>query len=149
MATNARTTAGTTLSVSAALPATEDAAGYALLSYTVVGEVTDVGDFGKTYNIVNHNPLNTRKTEKLKGNYNNGQLALQLAFVEDDAGQVILRNYLDLDTDLSIKITHQDGHIDYMYGQVTAAPKSVQSEAILSGNVTIEVNSDIVTVAAP
>ena len=42
-----RTSAGTTLKVSASTPATFDATGYNALTMTVVGEVSDLGEFGR------------------------------------------------------------------------------------------------------
>ena len=41
--------AGTTLKISASTPATYDGTGYAALTYTTVGEVTDLGEFGRVY----------------------------------------------------------------------------------------------------
>ena len=149
MATVAQTTSGTTLSVSAAEPATFDTVGFAALTYTAVAEITDIGEYGKTYDVINHNPIADRKTYKFKSTYNNGALALALAYYEADAGQAILKTYLDLDTDLSVKVTHQNGDIDYFTGKVVAYPKAVAAGAILTGSVSLEINSDIVEVAAP
>jgi hypothetical protein len=42
-----RTSAGTTFKVSASTPATWDAVGYAALTYTTVGEITNFGEFGR------------------------------------------------------------------------------------------------------
>ena len=44
-----RTSAGTTLKVSASTPATFDATGYNALTMTVVGEVSDLGEFGREF----------------------------------------------------------------------------------------------------
>ena len=41
-----QTSAGTTIAISAVLPATDDAAGYAALTWAAIGEVTDLGEFG-------------------------------------------------------------------------------------------------------
>lgn len=67
MTTLAQTSAGTTLKISASLPATYDSAGFSILSYTTVAEITDMGEFGKEFNLVTHNPVNDRKTYKFKG----------------------------------------------------------------------------------
>ncbi len=46
MTTKAQTVAGTTIGISASLPATYDSTGFAALSYTTIGEVTDIGSLG-------------------------------------------------------------------------------------------------------
>jgi len=86
-----RTSATTVLSISAGVPATFDAAGYAALAFTVVGEITNLGEFGREFNLVTHNPVATRGTQKLKGAFNEGALALQLGLDTDDAGQILLK----------------------------------------------------------
>lgn len=67
MTTLAQTVAGTTLKISAALPATYDSSGFSALSYTTVAEVTDMGSLGKVYDLVDHRPVNDRKKYKFKG----------------------------------------------------------------------------------
>ena len=67
-----RTSAGTTLKVSASAPATFDKAGYSALTFTAVGEITDLGEFGREYALVTHNPVGTRGTQKFKGSFNEG-----------------------------------------------------------------------------
>ena len=71
------TTAGSPFTISAGVPATLDAAGYNALTYTVVAEVTDIGEVGREYNLVNHSPIADRKIQKLKGSYNPGSISLQ------------------------------------------------------------------------
>jgi hypothetical protein len=113
-----RTTAGTTFKVSAANPATFNAAGYAALAWTTVGEITDLGEFGREYNLVTHNPIDNRGTVKKKGSFNEGQITLQLGLDTDDAGQVILKAALLSDNDYSILITTQNGDKYYAQSQV-------------------------------
>lgn len=105
-----RTTAGTTLKISASIPATFDAAGYnALAGFTLIGEVTDLGELGREYNLVTHNPIDNRGTVKKKGSFNEGSLQLQLGIDEADAGQTLLRAALLSDNDYSFLITLQGG----------------------------------------
>ena len=84
-----QTSAGTTIAISAVLPATDDAAGYNALTWAAIGEVTDLGEFGREYATVTHNPVASRRTIKRKGSYNDGTMALQLALDRDDAGQIL------------------------------------------------------------
>jgi hypothetical protein len=113
-----RTTAGTTFKVSAATPATFNAAGYAALAWTLVGEVTDLGEFGREYNLVTHNPIDTRGTQKKKGSFNEGQITLQLGLDTDDAGQILLKAGALSDNDYSVLVTTQNGDKYYAQAQV-------------------------------
>src|SRR5690606_40955577 len=64
------TSAGTTLGLSAAAPATYDAAGYAALTFTQIGEVSDLGDIpARIYELVTWQPLAERGMRKAKGGY--------------------------------------------------------------------------------
>lgn len=139
------TTAGTVISASASLPATYDLAGFAALSYTAVGEITEIGEYGKEYNIVTHTPLATRRTQKLKGSYNEGSLALQMAYDSADSGQTILIAALDSDASISFKITDQDGTVDYFTGKVMSYRKNIGGvDSIRSASTAIEIDSNIV-----
>lgn len=143
----ASTTAGTTFAVSASLPATYDSTGFAALTYTACGEITDIGEFGKEYQLVTHTPLATRKTEKFKGSYNNGSLALQMASDTNDAGQGLLVTALGSDNSYSVKITHQNGDIDYFTGKVMSYRVAVGgADSIKAATVAIEIDSNIVSV---
>lgn len=152
MASTAFTSAGTTLSISADLPATEDQAGYedAGITYTEIGEITDVPEFGKTYNLVTHNPLGTRNTVKRKGSYNNGSVALQMAKDPADAGQIIALSALDSDENHTFKVAYADGSTEYFQAQVLSYTSNVGSvDSITSASVQLEITTDVVYVAAP
>jgi hypothetical protein len=147
MASTAITTAGTVLAIDNALPATYNQAGFEALSYDTVGELTEIGEFGKEYALVTHNPINDRQTYKFKGSYNNGSITLQMASDEDDAGQAVVITALGSDTSVSFKVTHQDATVDYFTGKVMSYKKNVgSSDSILSASVTVELDSDVVNV---
>lgn len=151
MATSkAFTSAGTKLSVSAAAPATYNATGFAALTFTEVGEITNMGSFGKTYNLVTHNPLGDRKTVKRKGSYNEGELALQMARVPDDAGQTVLIAGLDSDNSYSFKVELQDGSIQYFSAQIMSYTTNIGTvDQITAAEVSVQIDNTIVEVAAP
>ena len=143
------TAAGAIISLSAAIPGTETATAYGALSYTVLGEVTDIPAFGKTYNLVTHNPIATRKTNKIKGSYNTGSLTLSLARDPADAGQVLAQTALDDDENYSFEIEFSDGSFQYFQAKVmsyTTNPASVDS--IVACSIMVEIDTDIVEVAA-
>ena len=144
-----QTSAGTVLGVSSAAPATYDAVGFAALTFTEIGEITEFGEFGREYNLVTHNPLSTRRTVKRKGSYNDGNVAAQLGRVPDDAGQAILIEGRDSDDSYSFIITLQDGSLSYFSGQIMSYTNNVGGvDQINMASVTIEIDNDIIEVAA-
>lgn len=144
----ARTSAGSTISIGAA-PATYDAAGFNAVVVDVIGEITDAGEYGKVYNLVTHNPLATRGTKKFKGSYNNGSITLQFAQDELDAGQIAARAASDSDLSYTIKVTKQNGGIDYFTAQVMSFTTSIGSvDSIEGGTIQLEIDNDIIPVAA-
>lgn len=148
MASQVMTSAGATLALSAGLPATNDKAGFAALSFTELGEVTDFGGIGRVYNLVTHNPVKTRKTEKFKGSYNEGSQTVGLGIDRDDPGQVLAKTALDSDDNYSFRITYQDGSIDYYEGKVMSFETSIGSnDQIVTGSIAIELDSQIVEIA--
>lgn len=140
----AMTSAGTTLGISASAPPTFNEAGFEGLSYTTIGEVTDIGgDIGRSYNLVTHNPLETRATRKYKGSYNAGSVTLQLAIDRADAGQILAKAALLSDADYSFCLTFQDGSITYFRGKVMSFPVNPASvDSITAGTITIEITAD-------
>lgn len=113
-----RTTAGATLKVTASQPATYDATGYNALTPTLVGEVTNFGEFGRAYNLVTHNPVSSRGTVKKKGSFNEGSISLQLGLDTDDAGQILMKAAALSDADYTFLITTQNGDKYYFQAQV-------------------------------
>lgn len=115
------TSAGSTLGVSATLPTTFDnnvTTGYASLTFTTIGEITDLGEFGRQYNRVDHLPLASRQIVKRKGSYDNGTMTVVCALDEDDAGQVIMKAAAGSDNSYAFRVTLQNGDIYWFTGQV-------------------------------
>jgi len=146
------TSAGTTIGIVNELPTTFDdeaTDGFPGLTYVEIGEVTDLGEFGREYSLVTHNPLGDRKTVKRKGSYNDGQVSMSVARVPDDAGQAIAITAVDSDTPVSFEVTLQDGTKLYFAGVVMSYTTNVGSvDQITSASVMIEITTDIVEVAA-
>lgn len=143
----AQTSAGTTLHISAAAPATYNATGFAALTWTEIGEITDLGEFGRQYNLVTHNPLNDRRTVKRKGSYNDGTINAQMARVPADAGQAILKTAVDSDGSYSIKVTLQNGNVFYTTAQIMSYTVNVGSvDQITGATVAMEIDNDIIEV---
>lgn len=153
MASAAQTAAGSKLYVSAALPATYDKTGFEALTWVEVGEVTEIPQHGKNYNIVNHSPLGTRQIIKRKGSYDNGAMDIPYAYdlsATPDAGQALLLSALDDDDSYAFWIDIKQQKAHYFSGQVTSAPTTVGSvDSIVMKNTNIAIDDDVLEVAAP
>ena len=120
MPDSVQTLVETTISVSASLPATFDDTGYAALTFSAIGQVTDWTAGGQVYNVVTSNPIAQRGTDKYKGTFNNGADTITVNRDDNDAGQVIIQAALTSDADQSFEVTYQDGTIDYFTGKVVS-----------------------------
>ena len=150
MASKAFTSAGTKLFISASAPATYNKTGFEALTFTEIGEVSEMGEFGRQYNLVTFNTLGDRRTVKRKGSYNDGTIACQMARVPDDAGQTILTTAVNSDNSYSIKIKLQDGTVFYTSAQVMSYTTNIGNvDQITSATVNLEIDNDILEVAAP
>lgn len=147
---SSNTTAGTTVALTASIPATFDATGYnALTDFTTIGEITDIGEYGRVYELVTHNPVATRRTEKKKGSFDDGGFDLQMALDSGDAGQQLLNTAVNSDANYSMKVTMQNGDIDYMQVIILSKTTNLGSvNNITAATVRIEVTHDIVPVTA-
>ena len=150
----ARTSAGIKLYVTDKTPATFDKTGYTALSadWKEVGEVTNYGEYGKVYQLVTHEPVGERKTFKRKGNYNNGQMALQIARAPLDEGQAVLKTAVDSDIPISFKVLFETGIVsdgaDYFQGLVMSYTTNIGTgNQILGSTCNVELDGDVIEVA--
>lgn len=153
VASNVFTSTGTVYAVSAAEPATYDEAGFAALTYTDVGEVTDLGEYGPQFEVVSHLALERRSEVKRKGSVNYGSSAIALGRDPSDAGQALIIEGVDganVDIVYSHKVVLQDGTTQYFTGQLYSYTTNVgASNQIVAAAVTLEIDDSIVEVAAP
>lgn len=143
MASLAFTSAGSTISIADPV-VTVNQANLVGATYVVINEVTDIGEFGKSYNLVSHNPLGTRQTIKRKGSFNNGTIALQAAIAPSDPGQVKLAAAVDSDSSYCYKVVLQNGTAYYFTAQAMGMPVNVGGvDSITSTTCNLEIDSDI------
>ena len=143
-----RTSAGTTLRVTASAPATFNSAGYTTLFSTspvpaLVGEVTDLGEFGREYALVTHMPVGNRGTQKFKGSFNEGTITLSLGLDTDDAGQIIMKAASISDNDYSFMVTTQNGDKYFFRAQIMSWKVGVGSvDSITTSTATLEITTN-------
>lgn len=143
------TSAGSKLFVTASAPATYTQAGFSALTFTEVGELTNLGEFGREYALVTHNPVGDRRTIKRKGSFNEGSISLEMALDNDDAGQVLLKAAADSDMSYSFKLQTQNGDIYYFSAQTMSFRVSVGTvDQITSATAMLEIDGDIIEVPA-
>lgn len=138
-----QTSAGSSIAIATGTPATFDATGFAALSFDLIGSVDNIGEFGREYNLVTFNPIATRSTQKFKGSYNSGQIAVTAALDVGNAGQAAIEAARDSDLDFSFEVTLQDGSIYYFLGKVMSYTTNVGSvDSITMSTINIELTAD-------
>ena len=143
-----RTSAGTTLKVSATAPATYNAAGFGALTFTEVSYVSDLGEFGGEDNLVTFNPLSTRTTVKRKGSRNAGSISAEMARAKGDAGQNLIQAAAGSDLSYSFLVTIQDGTKFYFSAQTMSFVTSVGSvDDITMVSAQLELDNEVIVVA--
>lgn len=106
---------GTCVSVSAASPATHDAAGFVALTYTLIGELESLGEINIRNASVSFANLCTGKTSLLKGAEEGVEFEIGVAMDREDAGQAIMKTAREsLTQRVSLRILDNAGDIVYV-----------------------------------
>ena len=143
------TSFGTTIGISAGVPATFDAAGYSALTYTTIGGVESIPAIGPSSAVNSFQPLNGPQ-EKHKGPPSYGSLALSVAHDKSDAGQTLLRTAADPTNNAlyAILITFPNGDKVYSRGRAFGYQFTAGSATnVLMANSTLEISTATVFVA--
>lgn len=152
-----QTMAGAVMSVSASLPVTYDAAGYADtdIVYTPVGEIEDHGGHGGSANIPTFTAVDDAIVQKFKGSKNYGTKSVVLGYLPSDAGQDILAAAFESQNRYSIKIAYPlrqgetTGEIHYLDALISSfAYSDGPVDSIRKANVGMEICRQPVVVAA-
>lgn len=145
-----QTGAGSSLAISAAAPATQDAAGYAALTHTEIGNVEKLGAFGASFAKVEFQPLKGAK-QKYKGSADYGSLQPSIAIDSTDAGQTLMQTAADDETQklYSFRVTLSDGAKRYFQGRVFGLPENVDgADSMVMSTPALEICTKIVRVPA-
>ena len=137
------------LSVSAATPEIFDADGYAALSWTEVGQASEIPEFGAAYSAVMFTSLKTGIENKFHGALNYGSITIPLGYDSTDAGQIILLAALASKDEISFRETRSDGTIRYIMGKVMSFPRGQSVGSVNMASCNIEFTRADVEVAAP
>ena len=132
MSTLAFTSAGSKIYISAGVPATIDAAGFGALTYTQIGDVSDLGAIGPAYANVEHIPVDTGTKNKFKTILDNGSMALKGARVTTDAGQSLLITAASSYAAYSFKIVLQNGAIIYAQALVDSYKTNIGTAGVIT-----------------
>lgn len=138
-----QTAASTAVKISKTIPATFDVAGYeALDDFEIIGEVVDAGTHGRVYEVIRHNPLASRGTQKFKGSFDEGTKTLEMALDGSDDGQILAKEALDSDDNYSFMVEYPDGSADYFQAKVVSFQKTAATvDTIISASMDIEITT--------
>lgn len=137
---------GAVIGCVAATPATVDSTGFAALTYTTIGRITEFGEIGDSAEDATETTLAGRTTH-VNGALDGGTAAFTVLIDGSDAGQTILRTNNNTNTTVSFKITDPDGKISYFYGLVANIKDRARSSNTIKGvSGEVRINSAVVLV---
>jgi hypothetical protein len=143
-----QTAAGSSLAISAALPSSYEAVGYAALTFLEIGQVEKLGSFGASFAKVEFQPLMGPK-KKYKGSADYGALQPSISIDAADAGQALLQVAADDESQklYAFCVTFQDGAKRYFAGRVFGAPETADgADSMLMAAPTVEICTSVVRV---
>jgi len=152
------TAAGTVVAVSATAAASpwDKAAYVAVGTYTAIGNISSISEIGRKYAPATFKALGSRTTCKRKGSYDFGSLNIGLGYVAEDAGVILLKAALLVDTSYSFKITLNDATatlvvptVFYFMGQVMSFVVNPGSDpdSFVTATCEVQIDGDVLTVA--
>ncbi len=142
------TVAGSVVSVAVGVPATNNAAGFAALTWVVVGEITDIPSVvGRDYSTVTHSPIASAQEIEKKGSYKLPTAEFKCAWDKDDAGQIIIEAASKSYAIYSIKVHNQNSTDDFLTAQVKSFMKqNGTSNNVQTGSFVLLRQTDTITV---
>lgn len=144
------TVAGSKLYVSASAPATDDAAGFTALTWTEVGSITSIGSVkGREYATSTLSTIGDSQDREKKGSFKLPNADFECAWIEDDAGQLIIETGSKDTNVYSFKVLKQNGDARYFTAQVMKfVENNGTSNDVVKGQFTLLRQTDTVSVAA-
>ena len=109
---------GTTLSIVAGVPATEDQTGYEALSYTAVGNVVSIGELGDQSEDIAFDLLQPGRRSHVSGVKDLGEIPVTIEYNSADPGLAIIDTANNTNVTHSFVVTDSDGDSYYFQGLV-------------------------------
>ncbi|MDO6966986.1 hypothetical protein [Rhizobium alvei] len=129
------TLAGAKVSISTtAVTLPLNAAGFAALTYSEIGSVGNLGDYGAAPNMISYNTLATQVTSKAKGVEDAGELSIEVARIFDDVGQIAIRAAGATKHIYAIKIEYDDAPTEDWSNTIMYAAGPVSGPQMLGGS---------------
>ena len=149
------TVRGTTFGISTVVAAsTVDTSGeYAALTYTTVGGVRTLGEFGDESQLVKFEVIGDGRTRQLAGSKDAGVIECLCAFDITDAGQLAMVAAFDSGGEYAFKVKPDDiasgtDTVWYFRGPVTSKRiVAGENNSVLSIRFNVAVNSEVIQVA--
>lgn len=124
-------------------------------TYTDIGGTTNLGSAGDTSELITSNHIGTARTRKAKGTRNGGSMELVMDLDYADAGQIALIAAEKTKDTYAFRVTFNDApaggtpSIRYFSALVMSAAEQLdEANATMKLNATLEIDSNIVRVAA-
>ena len=138
--------ATTSISISATLPATYTSTDFASLTWVPITEVSNLGVFGGKSTILKHIPIDTATVVKRAGSVDYGTISMTLA-KHDGADYTALQTAFNGRAPAAFKITYPGSMgKDYFTGIVTSLQVNVgTADKILEQTVDIELDNSIIS----
>jgi len=149
-ATPVVTSLGTTIAVSLGAPDTYTTTDFALKTYTEVGEVSDIAEYGGESEIITFTPIKTGTVNKLIGSTDYGTASVQFGKVFEDDGQDAMKAGFDganRGLTHSFKVTYFDGGIEYFTAIITSFKSNIGSaSSVRMGSCNVALNNAVLVV---
>lgn len=131
-------------------------ADYEADSYTSVGEVEDLGEFGDTAEEITFTSLADRRVRKFKGSFDAGTLTVTVGKDTTDSGQDAMLTAFASDDDYNFRVQLNDTPVGgstpttlYFSGKVMSKPTNVGNVSnVVRQMFTVGINTEIIEVAA-
>lgn len=140
--------ATTSISISATLPATYTATDFASLTWVPIAEVSNLGVFGGKSTIIKHIPIDTATVVKRAGSVDYGTISMTLA-KHTGADYTALQTAFNARTPVAFKVTYPGSMgKNYFSGIVTSLQVNVgTADKILEQTIDIELDNSIIDAA--
>lgn len=121
----------------------------AVVSWTEVSDLTDIGDFGDEAEVVSYEVIGDGRTRKLKGTRNAGTFDVTVARKAGDPGQDAMRVAELANSPVSLKVELEDGTQFLFAGLVMSAKRTLGgANDVIKITYSIEITTEVDEVAA-